>query len=100
MLASCSISKGVLLYSQDSHTSSNEAVISKFHISSEARSKSALPLSPVDRMGDTEYAGRNPDNRVLANSNVAVRRVCDVAVPVDEARWVNVDVRSVVDANR
>ena len=57
VLASCSISKGVPLYSQDSHTGSNEAVISNFHISSETRAKSALPLSPVDRMGDTEYAG-------------------------------------------
>ena len=50
-------------------------------------------------MGDAEYPSRNADDRVRSNGNGAVRRIGNVAVLVDEARGVDVDVRSVVDAN-
>jgi hypothetical protein len=67
-----------------------------------ARLGPSLPCLTLQSTGcvTPSILAETPIDSILSDGNGAVRRVRNVAVPVDEARRVNVNIRSVVDADR
>jgi hypothetical protein len=61
---------------------------------------SALPLPPVNQMAHSENSRSNTNERVPPTRNLTIRRVGNVAIPVDEARGVYVQIRPVVDVDQ
>ena len=82
---------------QQRHTGAKKVLFSNLHICRQNHSASPISLPPVGRMRYTEQASSHADNRILADADRTLWRMCDVAITVDEAGRVNVHILAVVE---